>query len=92
MSPISFLILRSILPQRRQRIFDQLASEFFFFIGRHVRVTDDVHDAVAEHYAVGTDHFCYRQCRSDLHRRDAGLFQFRRNRSAAASAGASSRR
>jgi hypothetical protein len=48
-----------------------------------------MNDAVADHHAIGTDHLRHRQCRSDLHRRDAGLLQFRRNRSTAARAGAS---
>jgi len=48
-----------------------------------------VNNAVAKHQPIGANHLSDGQCRGHLHRWDACLFQFRRNRSAAASAGTS---
>jgi hypothetical protein len=45
-----------------------------------------VNDAVAAYSAVGTYHLCNRQSGRDLNRRDAGLFEFGCDRSAAARA------
>ena len=50
-----------------------------------------MHDAVTQNGAVRAHHFRDRQGCCDLNRRDAGLLQFRRDRSAAARAGASRR-
>lgn len=49
-------------------------------------IAHDVNDTVTKHQAIGTDHFRHRQSRRDLHRGNSRLFEFRRNRSAAASA------
>jgi hypothetical protein len=49
-------------------------------------------DAGAQDDTVGADHLGDRLCGGNLHHRDAGFFQFGRDRSAAASAGASRRR
>ena len=49
-----------------------------------------MNDAVSEYDAIRSDHFCDGQCGSDLHRRDAGLLEFSRDRSAAARARPSS--
>jgi hypothetical protein len=48
-----------------------------------------MHDAVTQHQAIGSNHLCNRQSRSDLHGRNTGFLQFSRDRSAAACAGAS---
>jgi hypothetical protein len=45
-----------------------------------------VNDAVAQYGAVGTHHLCNRESGRDLNRRDAGLFEFGCDRSAAARA------
>jgi hypothetical protein len=45
-----------------------------------------VNNAVTEHQAIGSNHFRHGQSRRDLHRGNSGLFEFRRDRSAAASA------
>ena len=81
--------LRLAVLQRRQRLLDQLAADFLFIFGAHAGIADDVNDAVAEHGAIGADHLGDGQRGGDLHRRYASFFQFRGDRSAAASAGAS---
>ncbi len=48
-----------------------------------------MNNAVAKHQAIGADHLSNGQCRGHLHRWDTRLFEFRRNRSATASAGTS---
>jgi hypothetical protein len=75
--------------QRCQCLFNQLAPELFFFGGRNRGVPNDMHDAVTQHQAIGSNHLCNRQSRSDLHGRNTGFLQFSRDRSAAACAGAS---
>ena len=72
--------------QRLQRLFHQFATQFFFLFRRNVGVADDVNDAVPSYSAVGADHLGNGQSRGDLNRRDAGLFEFRCDRSAAACA------
>lgn len=72
-----------------QCLFNQLAPELFFFGGRNRGIANDMHDAVTQHQAIGSNHLCNRQSRGDLHCRNTGFFQFSRDRSAAACAGAS---
>lgn len=74
-----------------ERLFHQLTPKLFLVVGGEAGIANDVNNAVAEHQAIGADHFCNRQSGSDLHRRDAGFFQFRGDRSAAARAGSSRR-
>lgn len=73
----------------RERLLDQTASYFLFVFRRHLSVADHMDDPIAEYQPIGTDHFCHRQGRGDLHRGDAGFFQLRGDRSAAARAGPS---
>ena len=49
-------------------------------------ISDDVNNAVTQDKAVGTDHLRDGKSRRDLNGRDAGLFQFGCDRSAAAGA------
>ena len=79
----------TVVLQRGQRFVDQSPAHFFLFLGRNADIAHHLHNAVAEHDPIGPDHFRDGQRRSDLHRRDAGLFQFGRDRSAAARAGSS---
>ena len=78
--------------QSAERLFDQLAPHFLFFLRRHFGIADDVDDAVAEHGSVGADHLGDGQGGGDLHGWNTGFFQFGGDRSAAASAGPSRRR
>ena len=50
-----------------------------------------MNDAVSEHYPIRPNHFCDGQRGGNLNRRDAGLLQFGRDRSAAARASPSGR-
>jgi hypothetical protein len=75
--------------QRGQRFLDQSAAHFFLFLGRDADIAHHLHNAVAENDPIGTDHFGDGERRGDLHRRDAGFFQFYCDRSATARAGAS---
>jgi hypothetical protein len=75
--------------QRVQRFLHQLSSQFFFFCERQFRIAGNMHDAGAEDNAIGTDHLGDRLRGGNLHYRDARFFQLGRDRSAAASAGAS---
>ena len=86
------LVLGFFTAKRIQRLFNQSAPKLSFFGERHRGISDDVDDTVAQHQAICPNHFCDRQSRRDLHRRDTCLFEFRRNRSAAARAGSSRRR
>ena len=73
--------------QRVQRFLHQLSSQFFFFRERQFRIAGNMHDA--EDKAIGTDHLGDRLRGGNLHYWDARFFQLGRDRSAAASAGAS---
>ncbi len=50
-----------------------------------------MHDAIAEHWAIGSYHLSDGHSRGDLDRRNTSLFEFRRDRSAAARTGPSRR-
>ena len=84
-------IQRLLFLHRRERLFHQPAPQLLFVLFRYLNIANDMDDTIAEHQPVGANHFRHRQRRGDLHRRDASLFQFRCDRSAAASAGPSSR-
>ena len=81
----------AVRAQRIQRSLHQLPANFFFLLERDLDVAYHMNDAVTENGAVGAHHLSNREGRCDLHCRDAGLFQFRCDRSAAASARPSSR-
>jgi len=51
----------SVTPQSVQGFFDQLSSQFLFFIGRNISVPHHMNDAVAEHQSVRANHFRHRQ-------------------------------
>jgi hypothetical protein len=85
------ITLLSVALQCLERLFYQLTPELLLFLGGHTGITDYVNNAVPKHQAIGSDHFRDRQRRSYLHRGDAGFFQFRGDRSAAARAGSSRR-
>ena len=67
------------------------AAQIFFILRRQLGVAGDVHNAVAQHHAVRSDHLGNRQCRSNLHHGNAGFLQLGRDRSAAARARSSRR-
>ena len=71
---------------------DQLASEVLLLVGRQAGVSGDVDYSVTKHHPIGADHLGDGQGRGDLDYRDSGLLEFGCDRSAAASAGPSSRR
>jgi len=73
-----------------ERLLDELAAQFFFVLQWQLGITGDMNDAGSQDDAVGTDHFGDGSRRGDLHHWDAGFFEFGGDRSAAASAGASS--
>jgi hypothetical protein len=70
----------------------KLEAQFFFVRRGQLGVAGDMNDAIAQDDAVGSYHFSDGQSRGDLNYRDAGFFQFGRDRSAAARARPSSRR
>ncbi len=90
-SPPTQKLLLLIRLQRVQRFLHQFSPQLFFLRGRQFSIAGDVHDARAQDDAVGTDHFGDRLRGGNLYHRDAGFFQFGRDRSAAASAGSSRR-
>jgi hypothetical protein len=75
--------------KRVERLLHELAAQFLFVVGWQLGVAGDVNDAGAQNYPVGADHLGDRQGGSNLHYGNAGFLQFGRDRSAAASAGAS---
>jgi hypothetical protein len=77
--------------QRVQRFLHQLSPQLFFLRGRQFGIAGHMDDAGAQDDAVGADHLGDWLRGGNLHHRDAGFFQFGRDRSAAASAGASRR-
>ena len=80
-----------LLLHRRERLFHQSASELFFILFRYLRIAHYMDDTIAEDQPIGADHFRHRQRRGNLHCGNAGFFEFRRDRSTAASAGSSRR-
>ena len=82
-------LLLLIRLQRVQRFLHQFSPQLFFVRGRQFSIAGDVHDARAQDDAVGTHHLGDRLRGGNLHYRDARFFQLGRDRSAAASAGAS---
>jgi hypothetical protein len=77
--------------QRLKSLLDQLPPKLFLIFVRETCVPDHVNDTVPEHQPIGSDHLRNRQRRRDLHGRNARLFQFSRDRSAAARARSSRR-
>ena len=51
----------SVTLQSVQGFFDQLPSQFLFFISRNISVPDHMNDAVAEDQSVRANHFRHRQ-------------------------------
>jgi hypothetical protein len=80
-----------LLLHRRERLFHQSASKLFFILFRYLRIAHYMDDTIAEDQPIGAHHFRHRQRRGNLHCGDAGFFELRRDRSAAASAGPSRR-
>jgi len=74
-----------------QSLFHQTAPHLLLVLRRDLGVADHMDDTIAQHQPVGADHFCHWQRRGNLHCGDTGFFQLRSDRSAAASAGPSSR-
>lgn len=70
---------------------DQSASQVLLLVGGQVRVSGYMDYAVAEDHTIGTNHLGDRQGRGDLDNRDSGFLELGCDRSAAASAGSSSR-
>ena len=57
--PANFASRLCLAPaQSIQCFFNQSPPELFLFGSRQRGITDNVDDAVAEHYAIGSDHFC----------------------------------
>jgi hypothetical protein len=63
--------------------------QLLFFLLGQISIAKDVHNTTALHNAVRADHLRHWHDRGDLDDGDAGLFEFGRDRSTAASAGAS---
>src|SRR5262245_18488329 len=85
-------VFAALLPARLQgleRLLDQLAPQLLLCIGANPCRTWDVHNAVAQHDAIGSDHFSDGNGRSNLNCRNTCLFQFGGNRISAARAGPS---
>ena len=76
--------------QSVERLLHQFSTQFFFILQRQLGVAGDMDDAGSKDDAVGADHFGDGPRGGDLHHWDAGFFEFGGDRSAAASAGASS--
>ncbi len=85
--PSSLFLVRL---QGVERLLDKLAAQFFFVLRGELGVAGDMDDAGSQDDAVGADHFGDGSRGSDLHHWDAGFLEFGGDRSAAASAGASS--
>jgi hypothetical protein len=68
---------------------ENVVPQLFFFLLRQIGIAQDVHNTTALHNAVRTDHFSYWHDRGDLHNGNTGFFEFGRDRSTAARAGAS---
>jgi len=75
--------------QRVQCLLHQFTAQVLFFGGRQLGIAGHVHDTSSQNDAVGADHFSDRQGGGDLNDGDAGLLQFGRDRSTAASTGSS---
>ena len=88
MTPTRKLLLLVRL-QRVQCFLHQFSPQLFFLRGRQFGIAGDMDDAGAQDDTVGADHLGDRLRGGNLHYRDAGFFQLGRDRSAAASAGAS---
>ena len=68
---------------------EDIVPQLLFFLLRQIGITENVHNTAALHNAVRADHFSYWHDRGDLDDGNTGLFEFGRDRSTAACAGAS---
>ncbi len=60
--------------EQLQRLLDQLTPHFSLILGGQASSPHHVHNTVAEHGSIGSDHFGDGQCSGDLHCRYAGFF------------------